>query len=236
VVSPERKAEVRSSEPESALPSPAAPSQDHRFAEAITQEVVRRAWPRILTLFRKVSPQGAIWLEQAEVVALEGSMVVLAFQESFARDRIQNNEKGKTRFEQTLNQALNTEGYKIRCILRDLASEGGSPVPAGTGPKNRPASGMAASPAPEMGTLLEAPPTSAAAPTRIADFDMPSAAPPTAEYESIGTLESSAPPQTLPASPAAPAPQPPDPSPPENGFLAETLDIFGGEVIRSEPL
>jgi len=84
----------------------------------------------------------------------------------------------------------------------------------------------------EMATLLDAPLMPTAAPTRIADFDMPPAPPPTG-YERNETTE-----------PVLPAPQPISTSPavsvPENiastGFLAETLDIFGGEVIRSEPM
>lgn len=129
-----------------------------RFASDLTLEVVVRAWPRILGLFKKASPQGAPWLEKGEVVSLEGHTIVLAFADSFARDRIQSNAKGKARVEQVVNQGLNTEGYKIRCITRD--PEAGAARAPGT--------------AAVMPALLEAPEAQAPATgaARIADFEL----------------------------------------------------------------
>jgi ABC-type glycerol-3-phosphate transport system substrate-binding protein len=46
-------------------------------------EVIRRAWPRILNLFRQSSPQGAAFLEKAEPSALDSKVIVLQFCNAF---------------------------------------------------------------------------------------------------------------------------------------------------------
>ena len=80
-----------------------------RFAEDLSLEVIKRAWPHVLTAFKK-SPSGAPWLEKGEVVVLEGHTIVLAFAETFARDRIQNNAKGKAKVEQGVIRSRKPRG------------------------------------------------------------------------------------------------------------------------------
>ncbi len=212
-----------------ATPSPAAASAS-RYADEVTLEVVQRAWPRILKMFQKASPSGIPFLEKAEVAGLEGNVIVLAFSDGFARDRIQNNAKGRAKVEATINQALSLEGYKIRCDLisknGDNGSYGGAESAAGRSVSSASVSSGAAL---EMPTLLDAPPT-APTTTRIADFDLPVEPPLTAPApHKNGTNGAS-----KPVLPPAPAP-PQEPHPPNGqGLLAETLELFGGEVIRSE--
>ena len=213
----------------SAVLPPSDPSAPSRFAADISFDVVKRAWPRVLALFKKASPSGAPWLEKGEVVALEARTIVLSFADAFARDRIQNNAKGKAKVEQVVNQGLNTEGYKIRCITRDAESPPVLVPPTATVPPT--GSGMAA--------LLDAPePTTQAVASRVADFDI--AAPPPAS--DLAPSRIVAEPQTPPqpgfekASAAAPvSPNTALSAPVDTGLLAEALVLFGGSVVRTEP-
>ena len=202
--------------PAPAAPAP-APATASRFADAVTVDVVQRAWPRILKQFKQVSPSGIPFLEKAEVVGLEGNVVVLAFQDSFARDRIHNNARGRAKVEETINQVLKTEGYKIRCELgRGGDSDGGAGRAAPVGPSTPPA-------APEM-ALLDAPLPTSSTPARIMDIDLPAEPPPTRQTN--GTTASAPPP-----SPAVP---PAEPEPPGRSLLTEALELFGGEVVSTE--
>lgn len=135
------------------------PSNDTRFATEVTLEVIQRAWERILAAFRRASAAGAPFLEKATVEGLEGKVIVLGFLDAFARDRVQNNERGKKKVEQVINETLATEGYKIRCVGKDAEPENAvSPTPI--------------SPTDIEPTLLDAPPTlPATSPKRIADFE-----------------------------------------------------------------
>jgi DNA polymerase-3 subunit gamma/tau len=140
----------------------AAPSQEGRYAQAITLEVLRTAWPRILKLFHQKSPNGYAFLQKATPLGLEGTTVILGFPDVFARDRIQD--KGRDLVQRKMNEALNTEGLKIRCVV------GSEPLQA------------ASSAEPSVGdqqALLDAPPPpSKTGPARIADFDTPAPASP----------------------------------------------------------
>ncbi|HLV80915.1 MAG TPA: DNA polymerase III subunit gamma/tau [Chthonomonadaceae bacterium] len=184
------------------------PRDDSRFADGVTLDVIQRAWPRILKVFKSVSPQGLPHLSKAEVVALEGKLIILAFTDSFSRDRIQNKEQGRIAIEKTINNVLKTEGYKIRCILAD--DIGGKPAPATSAPATA-----------QVAPLLDAP--VAAAPARIADFEMPVEAPPAPRAEATNGKK-------------APAETPAPDDPPGDGLLATTLELFGGEVVKTEPM
>jgi DNA polymerase-3 subunit gamma/tau len=208
--------------------SPEVPAAS-RYADAMTLDVVQRAWPRVLKLFQKASPQGIPFLSKAQVAALEGKTVVLIFTDSFARDRIHNNAKGRAKVEATINQALNTEGYKIRCEL--MRRTDGDDSPNGNlSPTGGPA--PSAPSVAEMPTLLDAPPPTPAA-TRIADFELPADVPPAASTTHKSSKNGAD--KTLASSPTTPAVAPQEPNPPSGqGLLAETLELFGGEVVRSE--
>ena len=213
---------------------PAVARAPSRFAEDISLDVVKRAWARILALFKKASPSGAPWLEKGEVVELDGHTIVLAFGDTFARDRIQNNPKGKAKVEQVLNQGLNTSGFKIRCITQDSGAATAATTPVV--PPGAP---------PEMATLLDAP-VAAPAPSRVADFELglpPPAATlsPLSASRTADALESATLPEREPVEQtfaavvetqtAAEAPA----SSAETGLLAEALQLFGGSVVRTEP-
>jgi DNA polymerase-3 subunit gamma/tau len=183
---------------------PPAPVETHHFAEAISLEVVKRSWERILRAFERVSPAGLAYLQKAQVVDLQGTTVVLAFSEEFAKGRMQDNAKGRAAVEKTINQVLQTSGYTIRSIMAGEANSDSTPRPV-----TEPTEELALMDAPEQ---IQKP----TAPQRIADFDVDT------------------------TSHAAPAPSPP-PSAPEtipqaSTFVAETLELFGGEVIQSDPL
>ncbi len=206
----------------------ASPSDD-RFAEGMTVDVLQRAWPRILKAFEKSLPAGHPFLKDAEVTDLEGRFIVLTFRDTFARDRIQNNEKGRQRVEQIINTTLNTEGYRVRCIL-----SGGSPSP-GSGGGSSVGSAPAPTGPPTTATLIEAPISAPSAPTRIADFSRPTSATPPSKNVSPRTEASNDSPTHTPAPPPrkAPAPMPA----PETGFLEDTLAVFeGSTIVSAEPL
>ena len=190
--------------------APPAAGADSRFAGDVTLDVVRRAWPRILKAFKQVSPGGYVLLEKAEVAALEGKMLILAFSDSFARDRIQNKAEGRSRIERTINEVLKTEGYKIRCVPSDQVGAGRAEAAATSA----------------VAPLLDAPAATVTGPTRIADFDLPAEAPlPPRPAETNGAAKS------------APTAVPPgEPETPSDGLLAATLELFGGEVVKTEKL
>ncbi len=205
---------------------------DDRFAEEMTLEVLQRAWPRILKNLEKSVPAGYSFLRDAEVVDMEGRFIVLAFQTTFARDRIQNNEKGRLRVEQIINTTLNSEGYRIRCILR---GEGGSSAGRNGSPSG-PTPGPGSSPTAMTATLLDAPVTPPNAPTRIADFQMPVPGPgslePSPARPGASDGSTSVTPTTTPPVKTAPPPPPIV----ETGLLQDALDVFQGEIVSAEPL
>ena len=201
--------------------APATPESEPdagRFAEGVTLDVLQKSWPRILKDFGKVSPAGLSHLSSSEPVALNGKFITLAFEGSFARDRIQN--KGREAVEKSINRSLQSDGYKIQCILRDEGHGGQSANPsseptAPTGPLS----------------LMEAPEPLAApsGPSRIMDFDTPQSVAPPAPPKSV--------PYTNGASQAAkppPVEPPPAVSRTESKLLEEALNIFGGEVVSVE--
>jgi DNA polymerase-3 subunit gamma/tau len=199
----------------------AAPSEA-RFAEDMTLEVLQRAWPRILKVFEKSLPAGHPFLKDAEIVDLEGRFIVLAFRDLFARDRIQNNEKGRHRVEQIFNKTLNTEGYRLRCIM---AGQAGAPTGA--------ASALPSTVAATTATLIDSPVNAPSAPTRIADFQMPTTAPPPVENT---TPRNGADPGVVSSTSVPPAKAAPSPRAPETGLLQDVLDVFQGEIVSEEPL
>jgi hypothetical protein len=202
--------------------SPRVEEEAGRFADAVTLEVIIRAWPRMLKAFKQTSPMGIGFLEKAEPVALQGNTIILLFADSFARDRIQSKEKGREAVEKAINATLQTTGYKIRGVLKEEWGEqgnsGGSRVP--TAPKPTP-SAPTGNGADYPTALMEveeiaAPPTV----TRIADF------------ETVNNL---------PASPPAPVvreeTRPPEPvaNTAETQMLDEVLTMFGGQVVGAMP-
>jgi len=210
--------------PIAASPQQAEESSDDRFAADMTLEVLQRAWPRLLKALEKI-PAGHSFLKDAQVVDLDGRFIVLAFQSSFARDRIQNNEKGRVRVEQIINATLQTEGYRIRCILegQNGSASGLSQSPAPTGPAT-------------TAVLLDAPVNAPTTPTRIADFQ--TAVPSSISQEPAYT-RNGAPAGGAEAVPSAPPPvktSPPPPPAAETGLLKDALDVFQGEIVSAEPL
>jgi DNA polymerase-3 subunit gamma/tau len=219
-------------EPEPATGGAAVAPASH-FADEVTLEVIQRAWPRILKLIEKTSPPAKNFLDKAQVKALEGKLVTLTFQETFARDRIQT--KGKDLVEKKINEGLKTEGYKIVCVME---GQGGGGTAVGQNvPTPAPSGGS------EMERLLDAPTTpTATGPARIMDFEMPAASPPprdagreNAAREGAVREESVREPPATRGGYGSPPPAVSEP-PAGTGLLAETLNIFGGEVVKSEPI
>ncbi len=183
----EMKATFNASNPASnGHAAPAAPSSDrnrHQFAEGVTLEVIQRAWPRVLKLVEKEGPAGIPWLKQATVTGLDGNHVLLTFKDVFARDRI-NKPKGRELLDRKLNEALQTTGYRIQCVLEAPANLG-TPQNTLSSPGSDTQITATGKAAPiEMGTLLDSPPTPSApsGPTRVMDYEVPSAAPPPTAY------------------------------------------------------
>lgn len=199
----------------STVTPPVEENASSRFADDVTIEVVRRAWPRILTIFRQSSPQGAAFLEKAEPVALDGKVIVLQFCNAFARDRIQNNEKGRIAVEKVINRALNIEGYKIRCIMADNNDGGGSGVAA---PVEMPPGSPPSAATIEMAALLDAPPVESKASKRIADFDIP---PASSSQTYAYQKEESRGADTVAETSET------------DSILPDVLNMFGGEVIST---
>ncbi len=88
---------------------------DRRFVTEIDLEVIARSWPRILSLFGKASARGAAFVNGTSVLALSGKLITVGFPGAFARDQI--NDKGRALFEKKINEALQTEGYTVQCVL-----------------------------------------------------------------------------------------------------------------------
>ncbi|CEK13024.1 DNA polymerase III subunit gamma/tau [Chthonomonas calidirosea] len=103
-----------SAEAPSSEPSPKTEASDPRFAEEISLEVIRRAWPTVVERFGKVSPGGKAFLEKGEVIDLQGHQVVLAFKDDFARERIHT--KGRDLLIKKINEVLRTQGIQVVCI------------------------------------------------------------------------------------------------------------------------
>ena len=185
-----------------------------RFAEGVTLDVLQKAWPRVLKDFGKVSPAGVTHLGKSEPVALNGKFITLAFENAFARDRIQN--KGREAVEKSVNRSLQSDGYKIQCILRDEGHGGLGANPLPPTDPNPPASiSMSLMDAPE-------PTKPTGSPSRLMDFETPSAPPAPLPYNN-GAAE------------AAKTPEPaPPPARNESKLLEAALTIFGGEVVSVE--
>src|SRR5579875_140586 len=114
-------------------PSESSPKADARFAEEVSLEVIRRAWPTVVERFGKISPSGKAFLEKGEVVDLQGQQVVLAFKDDFARERIQT--KGRELLIKKLNEVLRTQGLQVVCILSEEQAS-----PSTTRPQSPPSS------------------------------------------------------------------------------------------------
>ncbi len=182
-----------------------------RFADEISVAVIQRAWTRILAAFKKASPSGHPFLEKGEVVALEGRTIVLAFADGFARERIQNNAKGKLKVEQVVNETLNTVDYKVRCITR--------------GPDGPAAGDLLGDPDPPPIVV-----TSALYGGTVPE-ELPGGLPFAAED---AVAEKKDLPVTVEAAVVAVA-APGAIAPGEPSLLAETLSVFSGSVVRTEP-
>ncbi len=248
---------IPASTEQTAVTSPVTDASDPRFADEVTLEVVRRAWPRVLKLIEKAAPAGISWLMKAEVTELNGKTVSLSFHDSFARDRI-NRPKGREMIEQKLNEALRTAGYKVLCLLSGEVDTGGVTV-GKSSPSNPSDTGYTA--ALEMPTLLDTPALDAPVDSfsgSIMDFEVP---PANAAQNStlVGSQSTSAleeqslrlapsqVPSEIPILPGAgtverdikssPKPELIEPELDEsNGMLSDTLSIFGGEVVRTEKI
>jgi hypothetical protein len=185
-------------------------------------DVVSRAWPRILSRFKKSSPSGAPFLEKGEVVSLEGHTIILAFADCFAKDRIQESARGKAMVERDINLELGTEGLKVRCITRD---PGGPPLGARSATAEPPARASG------LDGLLDAP-----EPDRAPGTGEPPATPPPGDP--AGHVAGAAPNGAeavvaVPVGPTADAET--SGESPETSLLAEALSVFGGSVVRTEP-
>ena len=85
---------------------------EDRFVGPVDFDVISRSWQRIVRSIEKVSPSASSYLENATPCSLDRQTIVIAFENSFARDRILN--KGKALVEKKINETLRTEGFKIR--------------------------------------------------------------------------------------------------------------------------
>lgn len=229
-VSPPTVTQTPRTTPPPATATEPEPSADgDRFAADVTLEVIQRAWNRILKALEKSLPTGYAFLKDAEAVALDGRFIVLSFLTSFARDRIQNNEKGRQRVEQIINTTLSTQGYRIRCILHN-EGDGGAAVGGGAKPKSPTPTGTAVTAA-----LLDAPVNAPTAPSRIADFQMPGPVVP--DPGSTRTVAAPSHDAAPVVPPSAKADTPPPPAVAETGILQDALTIFdGSEIVSTEPL
>lgn len=194
------------------------PASD-KFAEAVSSEVVKTSWPRILRAIEKTSKFGASYLVRTEVTGLEGKTVLLTFKDAILMDRIHN--KGRELVEKKINEVLNTTGYKIRCLMEDAS--------AGITMASKPT--MPVSPEPPR-SLLDISVENAEAQiaessgdgTHVEQNISPSAASQnhivadsTGSYETSGFNGSEA-------------------EKSAKTYVAEAIELFGGSVIRTEPL
>ena len=210
----ETPAKTPSGEPSNEVQTPAG---EYQFPDGVDFAVIQRSWNRILERFKRASPSGFPFLEKARTVGLEGKTIILSFSDEFSRDRIQSNAKGKAKVEQTINETLNVDGMKIRCIL-DSEKYGGSsaPVKSLESPITPSMDGMEG--------LLEAPGASETKSPKIGsgfgDINLP-------EYETEVKIAPIKPEiESVPASTA----------PPETSLVQEAIDLFGGAIIRTEPI
>jgi len=204
-----------------------------RFAEDISLSVIQRAWPHILKLFKKASPSGYPFLEKGEVVELDGHVIVLGFSDTFARDRIQNHAKGKVKVEQVINQGLNTDGFKIRCITRDPdQGAGGSPAvqitPVAPVPTSMETLLEVALDDQSSSGSLELDQQDTSTDQAIASQQAESGSIVAAEVDIVSSSQITVK-DTKPAPPAA------QDVPSEPSLVAEALSVFGGTVVRTEP-
>ncbi len=122
---------VSANEPESGA--------DRRFVTEIDLEVISRAWPRILSLFSKASARGGAFVNGTKVLGLSGKLLTIGFPGAFARDQM--SDKGRALFEKKINEALQTDGYTVQCVLisdvsgQAVAGGGETTSFAGTGSK-----------------------------------------------------------------------------------------------------
>ncbi len=210
---------LSSTKPTVAQPAESAPVEP-RFAELVTLEVIQRAWPRILKSFLKVSASGYPFLEKSQVTGLDGKFVILTFSDSFGRDRIQGNERGKAAVERVINEGLASEGYKVRCEL----SFKGVPVLVEEEADSAEIEAKSA-PSMDLDELLEDP--AKVSPPAI-DIPDPAVDNSFAATEAASTLK----PVTALPQPTA---EPLDMAPPEGpSLLEEAIEIFGAEVIPPE--
>ena len=201
------------------------PTGEYQFPDGVDFAVIQRSWSRILDRFKRASPSGFPFLEKARTVGLEGKTVILSFADEFSRDRIQSNAKGKAKVEQTINETLNVEGMKIRCIL-DRENYGGvsAAVKSPEAPITPSMAGMEA--------LLESPGASEVKSQKIGygfgDIRLPEneaeSKPPSKQPESESVPNSSASPPVAMQTLA------------ETSLVQEAIDLFGGAIVRTEPI
>ena len=229
----------------------------HQFADEVTLEVVQRAWPRIVKLVEKQSPSGASYLQKGAIFGMEGKTILLSFKEVFARDRIQN--KGKELVEKKINEGLKTEGYRIQCLLEGQTGSGGTPVIA---PKGPPSNGSGGGIVPEMATLLDSPQSvkPPSGPSRVMDFEIHSPPPPMPDNETRPSILNNASANNFTTSASVNNSSTTNASESNSsansnsfqksaqglnreadqdsnkGMLKDVLDIFGGQVINTEPI
>ena len=193
---------------------------EYQFPDGVTFEVVQRSWSRILDRFKRASPSGYPFLEKARVVGLEVKTIILSFADEFSRDRIQSNQKGKAKVEQTINETLNVEGMKIRCVLDNEGYGGISTLnKSSDSPITPPMEGMENLPQTPVGADSRA----QKAGSGFGDISLPDAEPP---------ANASAKRNPAPAAPVA------ETTPPaaEFSLVQEAIDLFGGTVVRTEPI
>ncbi len=219
-------------------PDPVKPTEEpafdaSRFADAITPEVVKRAWPRILKLFERASPSGAPWLAKAQVLDLQNKTVVLGFpaSDSFAMNRIQNNAKGKSLVEEKINEGLNTTGFTIRCqTIDERGGDNGGKNYAPPPPAPSADDGMS------MTALLDVPieQKQVVSTGGFGDFALPTVEPPPPSPRTSPSEANIEKPASAPMN-STPAPRPPDKRV-STGLLKDALELMGGTVIKSEPI
>lgn len=183
---------------------PGESDDNSRFATAVTLEVIQRAWPNIVKLFVAASPRGGPFLKKAQVTGLEGSTILLAFEQKFDLEQIQG--KGKPLLEKKLNEALHTSNYRIQCMQQTTLE-------------------------PKETAVVEVPaplftPQPERAESSIGDEAEIDSMP--AESGNIELISESNVDRT--------ETEPTLVEPEETSILQETLDIFGGEVVKSDPI
>ncbi|MCC6730443.1 MAG: DNA polymerase III subunit gamma/tau [Chthonomonadales bacterium] len=104
-----------------------------RFAPPVDLEVVRRVWPRVRSrVTQSFRAAGAIFGEE-QVVAIEGSQVVVAFPNEFVRSRA-DKPRAKAVLQEVLCEELGAPGYRVRCELLQPGSQAPPAPSAALGP------------------------------------------------------------------------------------------------------